>query len=318
MKTVFALAEGCVIPAADERIDILLYTDPNHEEKRQIIETLALDPHDLESALDPDEISRVEFSEDLVSIMWKQPKNVSVSEQLRFDVASMGIFLHRERLIVILREGSLTFATREFQRSDTSVDILLKLLLHTVRHYLGHLKVIKQLTVELGSKITDTMENRYLLQMLALGESLIYYINAIEANGGVLAKLQTRGQTLGFSGRQLEILHDISVDNQQCARQARIYSDVISGLMDARGTIINNNASTLLKNLTLINIIFLPLNLLASIGGMSEFSMMTHGIDWRISYALYGLSMVLLGWGGWHVLVRVIERRPRPKSQRTY
>ena len=71
------------------------------------------------------------------------------------------------------------------------------------------------------------------------------------------------------------------------SRQADIYSSVLSGLMDARGTIVNNNMNVLLKNLTLINIVFLPLNLIASIGGMSEWSMMTQGLDWRISYSLF-------------------------------
>jgi magnesium transporter len=66
--------------------------------------------------------------------------------------------------------------------------------------------------------------------------------------------------------------------------------------MDARGNLVNNNMNTLLKNLTLINVVFLPLNLIASIGGMSEFSMMTQGIDWRISYALLGVVMLLIGW----------------------
>ncbi len=31
--------------------------------------------------------------------------------------------------------------------------------------------------------------------------------------------------------------------------------------MDARGNLVNNNMNTLLKNLTLINVVFLPLNL---------------------------------------------------------
>lgn len=311
MKVEFALMEGGLKPADGESVDVQVYTDPDESERRWILNSLSLDSHDLESALDPDEISRVEFSEELVSIIWKQPKNVSVSEQLRFDVSSMGLFLHKRRLIIILRDDALSLAPREYQRAGDPLDILLKLLQHTVRHYLGHLKVIKLLTVELGSKITGTMENQYLLQMLALGESLIYYVNAIEANGAVLSKLLTRAKSLGLTQEQVELLHDISVDNQQCARQASIYSEVVTGLMDARGTIINNDANTLLKNLTLINIIFLPLNLLAGIGGMSEYSMMTNGIDWRISYSCFVLSMVALGWGSWHALVRVIERRQR-------
>jgi magnesium transporter len=314
MKEAFALSDGSVVScAAGERVDILLYTAPDAHEKHEVIEKLSLDPHDLESALDADEISRVEFSADCVSIIWKQPKNVSVQEQLRFDVGSMGLFLHENRLIAILGDGAPAFTAREFRRCHSATDILLKLLDHTVRHYLGHLKVIKQLTVELGSKITGSMENQYLLQMLALAESLIYYINAIEANSGVLAKLHAHAQQLGLTTEQIDRLHDICVDNQQCARQARIYSDVVSGLMDARGTIISNNVSVLLKKLTLISIIFLPLNLIASIGGMSEFSMMTKDIDWRISYSIFGLAMVALGWGSWHLLVQMFEKRPSRK-----
>jgi magnesium transporter len=311
MKDGFALAEGSLVSVAGGGpADVVLYTSPSADEAREVIDGLALDEYDIESALDADEISRVEISKTCVSIIWKQPKNVSVQDQLRFDVGSMGLFLHQDRLIVIVSDAAPSFTARDFRHDCSSaLDVLLKVLAQTVRHYLGHLKVIKQLTVELGSKITGSMENQYLLQMLALGESLIYYINAIEANGGVVGKLQTHARRLGLNDEQIDTLHGIGVDNQQCARQARIYSDVVSGLMDARGTIINNNVSVLLKKLTLISIIFLPLNLIASIGGMSEFSMMTHGMDWRISYSLFALAMVVLGWGSWHLLVRVLERR---------
>jgi len=39
----------------------------------------------------------------------------------------------------------------------------------------------------------------------------------------------------------------------------------------------------------------LPLNLIAGIGGMSEFSMMTQGVDWKISYSSFLIVMVLIG-----------------------
>ncbi len=86
--------------------------------------------------------------------------------------------------------------------------------------------------------------------------------------------------------------------------------------MDARGTIVNNNMNVLLKNLTLINIIFLPLNLIASIGGMSEFSVMTQGIDWRISYSLFTLGMLFFGWLTWLLVIRIIERYPNGKNKK--
>jgi magnesium transporter len=152
------------------------------------------------------------------------------------------------------------------------------------------------------------MENRYLLQMFALGESLVYYSDAIEGNGAVLTKLRNVASRLGMSESHIELLDDIILENKQASRQAYIYSSVLSGLMDARGTIVNNNMNVLLKNLTLINIVFLPLNLIAGIGGMSEWSVMTRSFDWRISYGLFTAGMVLIGWVTWIVMTRVIAR----------
>jgi magnesium transporter len=152
------------------------------------------------------------------------------------------------------------------------------------------------------------MENKHLLQMFALGEDLVYYQDAIEGNAAVLSKFRGVAVHFGFEARQLELLDDIVLENTQAARQASIFSSVLSGLMDARGTIVNNNMNVLLKNLTLINIVFLPLNLIASIGGMSEWSMMTASMDWRLSYFLFSLAMVVIGWGTWIFMKKVIDR----------
>lgn len=309
MKAGFALKNGSIISTTDERAAILVYVAPDASEKQQLILTLGLDPYDIDSALDPDEISRVEFSPGCISLIWKQPRNVAFGQQLRFDVTSLGLFLREERLIIIMAEDAIPFSAKEFQGVGSCMDVVLRLLLHTVHHYLGHLKVIKHITVELSSKVSASMENRYLLQMFALGESLIYYLNAIEANGAVLAKLRVNAERLEAPKQQIEFLHDLMVDNQQCARQANIYSTVLSGLMDARGTIINNNVSVLLKNLTLVSIIFLPLMLVTGIGGMSEFTMMTKDIDWRIWYSLLLAGMVLLGWITWITLVRIFDMK---------
>ena len=55
----------------------------------------------------------------------------------------------------------------------------------------------------------------------------------------------------------------------------------------------NNSMNNLLRKLTLINVVFLPLNLIASIGGMSEFSMMTAGVPWWVSYPLFLTAMAV-------------------------
>ena len=149
--------------------------------------------------------------------------------------------------------------------------------------------------------------------MFALGESLVYYHNAVEANSTILTKLRGMVNRLKLTEEQIDFLDDVIIENQQAVKQASIYSTVLSGLMDARGTIVNNNMNVLLKNLTIINVVFLPLTLIASIGGMSEFSMMTPGIDWRISYPAFMLAMVVLGLLTWWWVVRVIDRSQRQR-----
>lgn len=309
MKTTFALKHGLIAESEEDQASILVYVTPDDREKQEILQALTLDSYDLESALDPEEISRVEFTPDRMFLIWKRPKSASYDEQLRLDVSSLGLFLYQDRLTVIMNDKDIPFSAKEFQGVSSPVEVLLRFLLYTVRHYIAHLRIIKQITMELESKISTSMENRYLLQMFALSESLIYYLNAIEANGTVLTKLRASVEKLGLSRQHIESLDDIILDNQQCSRQAQIYSTVLSGLMDARGTLVNNNMNVLLKNLTLINIIFLPLNLIASILGMSEYSMMTSGIDWRISYAWFSLAMVIIGLGTWLIIVWTLDKR---------
>jgi magnesium transporter len=92
--------------------------------------------------------------------------------------------------------------------------------------------------------------------------------------------MRGNGVKLGLSPAQLDSLDDLILDNQQCARQAQIYSSVLLG--------------------------------------MSEYTMMTAGIDWRVAYALFTVALILLGWLTWAVLVRLVEwpifTRPASRS----
>ena len=63
----------------------------------------------------------------------------------------------------------------------------------------------------------------------------------------------------------------------------------INFLMDATVGFININQNKRVSKLTTISIIFVPINILAGIGGMSEFTMMTGdiGIRWPVAYGAF-------------------------------
>lgn len=86
--------------------------------------------------------------------------------------------------------------------------------------------------------------------------------------------------------------------------------DKINFLMDATVGFINNSQNKNVKRLTVVSVVFMPLNVLAGIGGMSEYSMMTQGIAWPISYALFTLALVGVGWLT-YILLGYFERKEK-------
>ncbi len=315
MRAFYEIKDGLVVAAAAEHATIDVFSAPDETEKGYLVETIGMDRHDLESALDPDEISRVEFTPEYTFIVFKRPDNVTTDQQVRFGVSTVGFVLREGKLTIILGAGEIPFSDREFQKVSTLNGVILRFFLNIVRHYFGHLKAIKMINADLQVKLSTSMENKYLLQMFALGESLIYYLNAIEENAAVLGKIRGAPAKIGMTEEHIEMMDDIIIEHQQCLRQTQIFSSVLSGLMDARGNLINNNMNVLLRNLTLINVVFLPLNLLASIGGMSEYSLLTKDVDWRIAYSLFVIGMIILGWAMWIYLNRRIEKQ-RPTHRR--
>jgi magnesium transporter len=89
-----------------------------------------------------------------------------------------------------------------------------------------------------------------------------------------------------------EILRDIeSLDGHTA-----FLFNKINFQMDATVGFINVNQNKDIKRLTVISVVFMPLNVLAGIGGMSEFTMMTEGIPWPIAYSSFAVGLITIGW----------------------
>ncbi len=301
MKKCYAIEAGRLVEREDGILRV--YLAPTPEERTELRTALGIHDYDLDSALDPDEISRVEFDRHGTTIIWKRP---SRDQADGFSVSSAGFFLRDNVLTIVSHESIATFNEKEFIGLSSAYSFLIRYFFFTIRQYLAHLKAIKRATADLEVTLTKSIENKELLQMFDLSESLVYYHDAIESNGNVLAKLKNRSEKFPFTTRQLALLDDAILENAQCAQQANIYTNVLAGLMDARGNIINNNMNMLLKNLTIINVVFLPLGLLASIWGMSEYSRILENFGWGLlgGYTLFTLAMGVLGVLFWALLHR--------------
>ena len=118
-----------------------------------------------------------------------------------------------------------------------------------------------------------------------------------------------RGKVLS-AGQQddtRQILRDIESLNSHTA----FLFDKINFLMDATIGFININQNQRVSQLTVLGMVFMPINILAGIGGMSEFSMMTEGIPWPIAYGAFVVGAGLIGWGTYRLLQYLEVRKAR-------
>lgn len=101
----------------------------------------------------------------------------------------------------------------------------------------------------------------------------------------------------GFHEKHLKVyFNSLKVKLTRIISTINILTEKNDSLMSAYNTFVwirNNNSVT---RLTFVNAIFMPLTLIAGIGGMSERSMMTWPEHWRIAYPLFLVLCLVLGF----------------------
>ncbi len=291
----YSIVNGSIAQGSGGTIPVDIYISPDETERAKLIGEYGIDEHTLASSVDPDEPPRMEFEPNHTAIIIKYPKNYSADDNFLFKVKSMGIFLFSNRVVLVVSDNVQMFTRKIGMNVATVQDILLRVLLQAVRHFESHLRVINMCSEELEGDINDAIENRSLLNMFTLEKGLVYYVNALGGNGRVIERIKVNASKLGLTSDNLELLDDLAIENSQSLDQAQVYSQVLSGLMNARASIVSNNLNVMMKNMNAIVISVAIPTFFTGVGGMSEFSMMTNSSNWWWTYPLFIGMMLSLG-----------------------
>lgn len=294
-------------PVEAETPQIWVVVSPNDDEKKWLVENFNLDEHNFASAFDPEEPARMEFEPDHLALIFKRPKNYSSKDHFMFKVSSMGLFLFKDKLILALSEDINMFSGKYFKQVTGIREVFLKLIYNSIFHFMEHLKVINMIADEIETKITHSMENRHLLNLFTLEKSLVYYLNAINANSYVIDRLKHNTDKMELTQKSVEFLDDIIIENNQCYRQAEIYSNIFASLVGARASIVANNLNILMKNLNAIVIAVAVPSFFAGVGGMSELKSIIGVTHTGLAYALFLTAMLSLG-AGTFILIKRLEK----------
>jgi magnesium transporter len=293
------LVNAKLIPSENGGGNVYVYIDPTEEERKHLVDVLKLDEHTLASALDPDEQARLEFEPEHTAIIFKRPRNYSSEDKFVFRVASTGLFLFADKLVIVLGDNVPLFLGKQFLRIPSLTDLMLKMIYSSITHFVEHLKIINLVSDALEEQINTSMHNKYLLNLFSLEKSLVYYLNGLSSNSRLIERAKHNAAKMGIGGESLEFIDDMAIENAQCYQQAEIYSNILASMMDARVSIVSNNLNWLMKTLNILTIAIMLPNLVVGIFSMNvKFPGQNHPwMFWFImALTLASVAFVRLVW----------------------
>lgn len=248
--------------------------NPTEEEVLKVSSTLKLDPDYVRAALDEEERSRIEIDDDgSTLILVDIPIAEYDGNSPFYTTIPLGIIItDRSIITVCLRENPIikdfldnrvkTFYTYKKTR------FILQILYRNAAKYLQYLKRIDKESSLIEAKLHKSTKNKELIQLLELEKSLVYFSTSLKSNEIVLEKM-LRTESIKNYPEDTELLEDVIIENKQAIEMAKIYSDILTGTMDAFASVISNNLNILMKFLASVTIVMAIPTMIASFFGMN-------------------------------------------------
>ena len=249
----------------------------DHGELEQFAEDLSIPIDFLTDSLDIDERSRFEREENATFILINTPilnDNAKDNEAIYITVP-IGIILVDNKIITIsIRENPIVEKflnnwIKGFDLNDKKLFVL-QILEQNVYMFLAFLKKLNLKRNLIEEELYNSSRNKELRQLLRIEKSLVYFVNSLSANELLMLKMK-RIDLLKIMDKDLhkDLFEDIIIDNSQALEMANVYTNILSGTMEAYASIVSNNLNVVIQRLTLVTIILMVPTLIASYYGMN-------------------------------------------------
>lgn len=229
----------------------------------------------------------------LKMISYNGEKNELNVEQVSFVLGKNFVFSFQEK------EGDVFDSVRERIKENKgkirklNSDYLLYALIDSiVDSYFSVLEKTGEEVELLEEKVMKNPNPAELNTIYKLKHDLIFLRKAVWPLREVINALQ-RGESKLISKQTLIYLRDIYDHTIQVIDSVETFRDMVSGLLDVYLSSISNKMNEVMKVLTVIATIFIPLTFIAGVYGMN-FRYMPE-LDWEWSYPIIWIVMLLIG-----------------------
>lgn len=245
---------------------------PTDSDSDYVINELKVPASFYNDIADIDERAHIEYEEGWTLIIIRIPhKNGDTS--LPYNTIPLGIMIKDDIFVTVCHYNTemisdfISYTGRKNINYSNNLDLVLKLLLSSCVWFLKNLKQINIKIKAAEKHLEKSIKNEELQALLQIEKCLVFYITSLKGNDILLYKLKSiKNRT---SEIDLELVEDVEIELKQALETANIYSDILSGMMDAYASVISNNLNVIMKQLTSISIILMIPTLIASLYGMN-------------------------------------------------
>lgn len=248
-------------------------SSPNEDELMEISEVTGFPAEYLKAALDEEESPRIESDNGNTLILIDLPEIIADGDDKIYSTIPLGILINEDYIVTVcLRDNVVIDDFRNGRIAGCNTlkrtRFLLQVLYKNSQYFLRYLRAIDRKTNAVEDSLHKSMKNKELIELLGIEKSLVYFSTSLKANEVVLEKIMKFKQIKMYED-DADLLEDVIIENKQAIEMANIYSNILSGMMDAFASIINNNMNRIMKILASVTIILSIPTMIASFFGMN-------------------------------------------------
>jgi transporter len=278
---------------------------PNNDDFEFLTQTLNVPESFLNDIADTDERPRTDTEGNWLLTILRIPVQIAQNSTLPFSTVPIGIITNNEIIVSVCYHNTdllpdfIEHTRRKGIVVRNKLDLILRIIYSSAVWFL---KYLKQINIDISAaekELERSIRNEDLLRLMRLQKTLVYFNTSIRGNEVMIGKLRTIFQDTDYL--DTELVEDVIIELKQALNTVNIYSDILTGTMDAFASIISNNVNTIMKRMTSLSIVLMLPTLIASFYGMN--------VDIHLEEVPFAFSLIVLFSIGLSTLAFVIFRK---------
>jgi magnesium transporter len=284
-----------------------LFCNPETFEIEEISDKLGLHTLSIEDCFDDEQIPKMDEFQKNTYILF----NSFTYKEKELAVDEINLFLGENFILTVDRIGLFNpLIINEFEQkvilSPEEIKSEPSFLMHIILDYIVDRKFVAIEAIEeeldnVEDKMLENPSDFNLAEIQILRKNILSMRKSLFHERELLIKVNRKDSKF-IPDKLILYYRDIYDHITKFFELTETHRDIVTSLTDMHLSILNNlmarsanKTNITMRRLTLITTIFMPLTLLSGIGGMSEWSMITGPENWKISYPMFFLGMLMIG-----------------------